>query len=144
MNGVIKMPFRFLFFLGAVSLLASGCSPLQHHATIDQYNEFAIEAAELQLWNEAVFRWERVIEIDPQYARAHNNLGVAYEALGKTDEAIEAYKRATELDSSNKFYRFNYRKCRLNVQRNIKRQPDTEDEAVQEDEDTEKERQGKS
>ena len=98
----------------------------------------------MQLWNEAVFRWERVIEIDPQYARAHNNLGVAYEALGKTDEAIEAYKRATELDSSNKFYRFNYRKCRLNIQRNIKRQPDTEDDAVEEDEDTEEDSQGKS
>ena len=65
---------------------------------------------------------KRVLEIDPRYAQAHNNLGVAYEALGKTDEAIEAYKRATELDPTNRFFRFNYRKCRLHVQRNIRTQ----------------------
>ena len=127
------MPVRFLFFLITISFLALGCSPLQHHATIDQYNEFAIEAAELQLWNEAVFRWERVLEIDPQYAQAHNNLGVAYEALGKTDEAIEAYKRATELDPTNRFFRFNYRKCRLHVQRNVRKQPGEVDEDKEEE-----------
>ena len=136
MNGVIEMPVRFLLILSAISFLALGCSPLQHHATIDQYNEFAIEAGELQLWNEAVFRWERVLEIDPQFAQAHNNLGVAYEALGKTDEAIEAYKRATELDPTNKFFRFNYRKCRLHVHRNVPKQPDEDNK---EDEDTEEE-----
>lgn len=130
------MPVRFLFLLIAIAFLALGCSPLQHHATMDQYNEFAIKAAELQLWNEAVFRWERVIEIDPQYAQAHNNLGVAFEALGKTDEAIEAYKRAAELDPTNKFFRFNYRRCRLNVQRNVRKQPDEENEK---DEDSETE-----
>lgn len=130
------MPVRFLFFLITLALLALGCSPLQHHATMDQYNEFAIKAAELQLWNEAVFRWERVIEIDPQYAQAHNNLGVAFEALGKTDEAIEAYKRAAELNPTNKFFRFNYRRCRLNVQRNVRKQPDEENEK---DEDSETE-----
>ena len=133
MKGVREVPVRFLFFLITISFLALGCSPLQHHATIDQYNEFAIEAAELQLWNEAVFRWERVLEIDPQYAQAHNNLGVAYEALGKTDEAIEAYKRATELDSTNRFFRFNYRKCRLHVQRNVRKQPDEVDEDKEEE-----------
>ena len=130
------MPVRFLFFLITLAFLALGCSPLQHHATMDQYNEFAIKAAELQLWNEAVFRWERVIEIDPQYAQAHNNLGVAFEALGKTDEAIEAYKRAAELNPTNKFFRFNYRRCRLNVQRNVRKQPDEENEK---DEDSETE-----
>ena len=130
------MPVRFLFFLITLAFLALGCSPLQHHATMDQYNEFAIKAAELQLWNEAVFRWERVIEIDPQYAQAHNNLAVAFEALGKTDKAIEAYKRAAELNPTNKFFRFNYRRCRLNVQRNVRKQPDEENEK---DEDSETE-----
>ena len=130
------MPVRFLFYLITLAFLVLGCSPLQHHATMDQYNEFAIKAAELQLWNEAVFRWERVIEIDPQYAQAHNNLAVAFEALGKTDKAIEAYKRAAELNPTNKFFRFNYRRCRLNVQRNVRKQPDEENEK---DEDSETE-----
>lgn len=126
------MVIHFLSISITISFLALSCSPLQHHATIDQYNQFAIEAAELQLWNEAVFRWKRVLEIDPEYAQAHNNLGVAYEALGKTDEAIEAYKRATELDPTNRFFRFNYRRCRLHVQRNIRRQPDDVNEDKEE------------
>ena len=109
------------------TLLAFGCATSRNQPTVQQYNQFAIKSAESQLWNEAIFRWKRIIGSDPQNAQAHNNLGVAYEALGKTDEAIEAYSRATELDPSNKFYRFNYRKCRLHVQRNSKKPPAVED-----------------
>jgi len=105
-----------------------GCAISSDEVTIDQYNQFAIRSAKLELWNESIFRWEQILEIQPQNAQAHNNLGVAYEALGKTDQAIESYKRATELEPDNKYYRFNYRKCRLHVRRNSKNQPDVEDE----------------
>ena len=122
------MTIRLLCSLIGFSFLGFSCTVPQHQATTDQYNQFAIQAAKSQLWNEAIFRWKRILEINPQDAHAHNNLGVAYEASGKIDEAIEAYKRATELDPTNKYYRFNYRKCRLHVQRNIRRQPDGDKE----------------
>ncbi len=105
--------FLFLFFLAIF-----GCGISDNQPTIEQYNQFAIKAAELQLWNEAIFRWQHILKIEPQNAKVHNNLGVAYEAVGKVNEAIKAYERATELEPDNKFYRFNYRKCRMQVQRN--------------------------
>ncbi len=128
MKGEVNVSIRFFrILILIVLLLALGCAMSQNQPTIEQYNQFAIKSAESQLWNEAIFRWKRILEIAPQNALAYNNLGVAYEALGKTDEAIEAYSRATELEPSNKFYRFNYRKCRLHVQRNNKRPPAVEE-----------------
>ena len=96
----------------------SGCAIISRDVTrTEAYNRFAIKAAQAQLWNEAVFRWKQVISIDPEDSKAHNNLGVAYEALGKMDEAIIAYQRAAELEPNNKYYRLNYRRCRIHLRR---------------------------
>ena len=98
-------------------LLLSGCAGLRDTSQTEAYNRFAIRAAQAQLWNEAVFRWKQVINIDPEDAKAHNNLGVAYEALGNMDEAIASYQRAAELEPGNKYYRLNYRRCRIHLRR---------------------------
>ncbi len=75
-------------------------------------NHFAIKVAKAKLWNEASFRWQQVTEEIPDAAFAHNNLGVAYEARGKIDQAILSYQKAVELEPNNKHYRYNYRRCR--------------------------------
>lgn len=98
-------------------LILSGCALSRDVDQIEAYNQFAITAAQAQLWNEAVFRWKQVIEVDPENAKAYNNLGVAYEALGDTDEAVAAYQRATGLEPDNKYYRLNYRRCRIHIRR---------------------------
>ena len=90
-----------------------GCSTSHQPIEIQHQSKFAFKAYEAQLWNEAVFRWDRVLKISPEYAPAYNNLGVAYEALGKIEAALQAYETATELDQGNRFYRFNYRRCRF-------------------------------
>ena len=115
-----------LLFIFPFVIIACGTS--HNQPTIEQYNQFAIKSAELQLWNEAIFRWQHILKIEPQNAKVYNNLGVAYEAVGKVDEAIEVYERATELEPDNKFYRFNYRKCRMQVQRNRVKSPPVEEE----------------
>lgn len=107
-----------VFLLISSFIVLSGCGLSPGKVSVDQYNDFGVRSAESKLWNEAIFRWNQVLNIDPRNAKAYNNLGVAFEALGKIDEALESYKRATELDSSSKYYRFNYRKCRLQVERN--------------------------
>lgn len=111
-----------VFLLISSFIILSGCGLSPGKVSVNQYNDFGVRSAESKLWDEAIFRWNQVLNIDPRNAKAHNNLGVAFEALGKIDEALESYKRATELDSSSKYYRFNYRKCRLQVERN-KRDP---------------------
>ncbi len=108
--------------LASIAILScwvlSGCAIISRDVTrTEAYNRFAIKAAQAQLWNEAVFRWKQVISIDPEDAKAHNNLGVAYEALGNMDEAIDAYQRAAELEPNNKYYRLNHRRCRIHLRR---------------------------
>ena len=100
-----------------VCLILSGCAVSRDTNQIEAYNQFAIKAAQAQLWNEAVFRWKQVIDVDPEDSKAYNNIGVAYEALGKIDEAVAAYQRATELEPDNKYYRLNYRRCRIHIRR---------------------------
>lgn len=99
-------------------IVLSGCGIAPEKVSVNQYNDFGVRSAESKLWNEAIFRWNQVLKIDPRNAKVHNNLGVAFEALGRIDDALESYKRATELDSNSKYYRFNYRKCRLQMERN--------------------------
>ena len=70
--------------------------------------DFGIRVAQKNLWKEAVFRFEKAIEIDKTYGGAWNNLGIAYEQLGRFDEARKAYEKALELEPNNQFVRNNY------------------------------------
>jgi Tfp pilus assembly protein PilF len=70
--------------------------------------EFGIGVAQRGLWKEAIFRWERAIEIDATYAEAYNNLAIAYEHQGLFDKAREAYEKAIELSPNNAMIRQNY------------------------------------
>ena len=69
---------------------------------------FGIEVAQRGLWREAIYRWEKAVELDPRNASARNNLAVAREQSGQFDEANEEYERALELDSDNLYIRQNY------------------------------------
>ena len=69
---------------------------------------FGIEVAQRGLWREAIYRWEKAVELDPENASARNNLAVAYEQSGEFELANEEYERALELDSNNLYIRQNY------------------------------------
>jgi Tfp pilus assembly protein PilF len=70
--------------------------------------EFGMAVAQKGLWHEAIYRWERAIQIDPTYAAAHNNLAVAYEQAGMLDKAKEAYEKALAFEPKNDVIRQNY------------------------------------
>jgi Flp pilus assembly protein TadD len=50
----------------------------------------------------AVTRLLRVVELDPGYVKAHDNLGLCYDALGKSEEAERRYREAIRLDRTRK------------------------------------------
>ncbi|MBN2199388.1 MAG: tetratricopeptide repeat protein [Candidatus Aminicenantes bacterium] len=58
---------------------------------------FGVWAAEHDLWEEAVFRWGRALEADPDSPAARNNLAVAYERLGRPEDARREYERALKI-----------------------------------------------
>jgi Flp pilus assembly protein TadD len=70
--------------------------------------EFGINVAQRGLWREAIYRWEKAVELDPTYAAAFNNLAIAYEHEGQLDKARKAYEKALELDPNNSQIRQNY------------------------------------
>lgn len=70
--------------------------------------DFGIKSAQKELWNEALYRWKRAVEIDPTYAAAYNNLAIAYEHNGRFDEARAAYEKALELEPNNVLIKQNY------------------------------------
>jgi type IV pilus assembly protein PilF len=70
--------------------------------------EFGIEVARQGLWREAIFRWGKAVELDPDNASARNNLAVAYEQDGQFELAEQEYERALDLDSDNMYIRQNY------------------------------------
>ena len=51
-----------------------------------------------QRYSEALTRFQRAVELDPDFARVHDRIGLCHEALGQFDEAVVAHKRAVELN----------------------------------------------
>ena len=70
--------------------------------------EFGIAVAQRGLWREAIYRWERAVEIDPTYAAAFNDLAIGYEHEGQLEKAREAYEKAIALEPQNAQIRQNY------------------------------------
>ena len=69
---------------------------------------FGIDVAQRGLWREAIYRWEKAVEIDPTYAAAYNDLAIGYEHEGQLDKARKAYEKALELEPNNTQIRQNY------------------------------------
>jgi Tfp pilus assembly protein PilF len=70
--------------------------------------EFGINVAQRGLWREAIYRWEKAVELDPTYAAAYNDLAIAYEHEGQLEKARKAYEKALEIEPNNAQIRQNY------------------------------------
>lgn len=99
--------FRLLLALFLLSLLfsLSGCAS---KGEINQLR-FGVWAAEHDLWDEAIFRWQKALEKEPNSAYLYNNLAVAYEKKGLWDKAQEAYETALKLAPDHKYIKANYK-----------------------------------
>jgi Tfp pilus assembly protein PilF len=77
--------------------------------------KIGIWAAERDLWEEAVFRWAKVLQAAPNSAAAHNNLAVAYEKKGMIPEAKQEYELARKLAPQNSYIKINFERFKTNV-----------------------------
>jgi tetratricopeptide (TPR) repeat protein len=112
-----KPPMRNLFKRGIIAfflglVLVFGCAGPRH---MDQ-TRFGIWAADRDLWDEAIFRWKKVLAQEPGSVAAHNNLAVAYEKKGLWEEARKEYEAALKLDPDNPWVKFNYKKFQGNLE----------------------------
>lgn len=86
--------------------------------------KFGIQSAEMELWDEAIFRWTKAIELNPRSAAAHNNLAVAYEKKGLWEEARKLYEAALELSPNNKYIQSNFESFKNRLEPEEKEVPD--------------------
>jgi len=70
--------------------------------------DFGVDMARRGLWNEALFRFEQAREQRPADPAVLNNLAVAYEAVGRFDDALAAYKEATRIAPGERDVKRNY------------------------------------
>jgi tetratricopeptide (TPR) repeat protein len=121
---------RLTGILLIVFILIIGCGCTASRLT-DQ-TSFGIWAAEKDLWDEAIFRWKKVLATDPDSAAAHNNLAVAYERKGLWEEARREYEAALKLQPQNAWVKSNYKKFQENMDPEKK---EKEEEGKKKDED---------
>ena len=117
MKGMLRLSILF-----ATLALSIGCS---HHSDLTRpaaQDNFGVQMARMNLWREAMFRFERAIQINPGDAQAHNNLAVAYEANGDFEKARKEYLEALKLDRTNPYIQKNYSRFVEFLSRNKKRQ----------------------
>lgn len=115
LRSIISMNKKILLSLLVISLLSmvfSACGP----ATYRNQMLFGIQAAQSKMWDEAIFRWQKVLEQDPDSAAAHNNLAVAYERQGRWEDAEKEYQRALALAPENEFIQANFTKFQANLE----------------------------
>jgi Flp pilus assembly protein TadD len=70
--------------------------------------EFGLKVAQKGLWQEARFRFERAVQLDPGNAAALNDLAVALEQMGEFEEARKAYEKALGLKPGDIYIQQNY------------------------------------
>jgi tetratricopeptide (TPR) repeat protein len=69
---------------------------------------FGVQMARQGLWSEALFRFREAEKLEPENPRVLSNIGVAYEAVGQYDTALDAYKKALQVAPNDKDIRNNY------------------------------------
>lgn len=69
---------------------------------------FGLKVAQKGLWQEARFRFERAVALDPANTSALNNLAVSLEQMGEFEEARKAYEKALELKPGDMYIQQNY------------------------------------
>ena len=120
MKGMLRLSILF-----ATLTLSIGCSHNSDLTRPAAQDNFGVQMARMNLWREAMFRFERAVEINPSDAQAHNNLAVAYEANGDFEKARKEYLEALKLDRSNPYIQKNYSRFVEFLSRNKKRQGTT-------------------
>lgn len=112
---------RTVSLLLLATLLAAGCSSGLDLKRPETQLAVGVRAARGDLWREAMFRFQRAAEMDPDNAQVFNNLAVAYEGIGEFDKAKDAYLKALQFDRSNQYIQKNYSRYVEFVSRNKKR-----------------------
>jgi len=105
-----------LLLATVVAFFSLSCSSSRDRLSLTKDSSFLLKenqklgtyAQQNGLWQEALYRWQRVTALAPSDWQSQNNLAVAYEALGRLKEAEAAYSKALKLSNEDQYVRRNY------------------------------------
>jgi Tfp pilus assembly protein PilF len=118
----MRRAFTSSLVVVAMLLIAIGCSSGGDLKKSETQRDFGVRMAKMNLWREAMFRFNRAVQIAPADAQAHNNLAVALEANGDFEAAAREYREALRLDRTNQHIQKNYSRFIEFTQRSKKRE----------------------
>jgi tetratricopeptide (TPR) repeat protein len=85
-----------------VNIAPGGLERIDTPAT-DFYRMFdaAVQLSDKKQFDAAVPAWEKAVSLDPEDARAHNNLGIALAGGGKMTDAVVEYQKSLALNANS-------------------------------------------
>jgi protein O-mannosyl-transferase len=89
------LPARVFVRVGLVLMLSAICAVSTWQRNADYHDEIAL--------------WEAAARSSPHKSRVWNNLGYAYQLVGRRNDAIAAYEHALALDANHERARINLR-----------------------------------
>jgi Tfp pilus assembly protein PilF len=111
-RGMNKKFFSCQLLIAFLAVFLASCSS----SSVPNQVKLGVWASEKDLWDEAVFRWKKALQANPNSVPAHNNLAVAYEKKSLFDEALKEYEAALKLEPDNSYVKSNYQNCKENIQ----------------------------
>jgi len=64
--------------------------------------ELAIQASELEKYDESLEFWKKLLAVKPDFVKAIHGMGTCYFQLGRYEEAIDTFKKALKLEPDSK------------------------------------------
>jgi Tfp pilus assembly protein PilF len=96
-----KIKYPAAIFLSILLLFASFSFAADMSDEVKGQIKFGVRAAMEDHWDEAIYRWRKALQLDPNNFMAHNNLAIAYEQMGEYELALEEYQIAYRVNSEN-------------------------------------------
>lgn len=103
-------PRRYAFIVATLILAVcwAGAATGAAKPRPEEQLSFGVTMAKRGLWNEALFRFRMANQANPNDSRILNNMAVAFEAVGRFEEALASYQRALKADPTNRELKRNY------------------------------------
>lgn len=102
-------PVALLAVLALLTVGLPGCGgQYRTPEAADSQLAFGVSMAQRGLWNEAMFRFHAAERLEPDNPHVFNNLGVAYEAAGDFEKALQNYQKALKLAPDSREAKANY------------------------------------
>jgi Flp pilus assembly protein TadD len=115
LEGIRGVKIRVGAVVLAVAIAVTGCSSGKHKSSpsasasqIAKLLQDGIVAENKGQFQDAIAKYQQVVQIDPTNKIAHYDLGVVYQTLKQDDQAAAEYGRAIALDPKYTSALFNY------------------------------------